>query len=273
MKKIIVLALFLSGCIEFSKPDKDVIREFKKLAVTPKFGDLLIRGRNIHYAYIDQQKETLIIWVHGSPGSWSAFLDFFKTDSLLKKMDMLSIDRPGFGASDFGKAEPSIEKQANFLYEVTRKFNHPKKILVGHSLGAPVIARMAMDFPDAFEGLIFVAPSIDPEMEKKEWYRNAIDTRVGSWITPKDFEVSNDEIMPLRTELEKMVPHWVKIKIPCIVIQGTADTLVPKENAYFADKMIADSLLDVRLLEGADHFIPWSHPEEIVRAIKDLISL
>ncbi len=41
-----------------------------------------------------------------------------------------------------------------------------KTILVGHSLGGPVIARTAMDYPDLVDGLILVGGSIDPEMEK-----------------------------------------------------------------------------------------------------------
>ncbi|HEY5692223.1 MAG TPA: alpha/beta hydrolase [Cyclobacteriaceae bacterium] len=38
-------------------------------------------------------------------------------------------------------------------------------ILIGHSLGGTVIARMTMDSPELVDGVVMVAPSIDPEIE------------------------------------------------------------------------------------------------------------
>ncbi|WP_462251438.1 alpha/beta fold hydrolase [Ekhidna sp.] len=267
MKKIILLSLIISAC-EFRIEDSEAQETLDSIDI--QFGDLNVDDRNMHYAYMDQNKDTLIAFVHGSPGSWSAFIDFFNADSLLNRFDMLSIDRAGFGNSGFGIAEPSMQVQAFQINEVLNQFPSKKKILIGHSLGGPVVSRMAMDFPDQYIGMILVAPSIDPEMEKDEWYRKAINTKVGALFTPKEFEVSNDEIMPLKKELEDMLPLWEQIKIPTIVIQGTDDSLVPKENADFAEKMLPDTLLTVSLLDGANHFIPWSHPKEIIKAIQDL---
>ncbi len=264
MKKAAFLFLLLTAC-EFRIEDSEAKESLESVEIG--FGDLMVDSRNIHYAYTDQSMDTMIVFIHGSPGSWSAFIDFFKADSLLKQYDMLSVDRPGFGESGFGKAEPSIQKQAFQINQVLNQYPNKRKILIGHSLGGPVVARMAMDFPDQFLGIILVAPSIDPEMEEDEWYRKVINTQVGAFFTPKEFEVSNDEILPLRNELSDMIPLWEQIKIPTIVIQGTEDSLVPKENAEFAQKMLPDSLLVVRMLEDVNHFIPWTHPEEIIKAI------
>ncbi len=270
MRKLLPLILVLSGCIEFSISDREALADFEDHRVVPTFGDLQVEERNIHYVYTDLSREKLVIFVHGSPGSWSAFLDYFKADTLLEEYDLLAIDRPGFGKSGHGVAEPSMEKQASLLHRVADLFPHRTKILIGHSLGGPVIARMAMDFTDSYSGLVFIAPSIDPEMEKEEWYRNVIASKVGGFLTPKDFEVSNDEIIPLKRELEEMLPLWSLINIPSIVIQGTSDSLVPKENADFAMKMLKDTLVEVRLLKDVDHFIPWSHPQEVIEAIRRL---
>jgi pimeloyl-ACP methyl ester carboxylesterase len=272
MQKISLALIILSftGCIDFKISDEEAFSKFDGLEISPQFGDLIVGDQTIHYAFTDRSKDNLAIFVHGSPGSWSAFIDYFKADSLLQEIDMLSIDRPGFGMSNHGVAVSSMEKQAYYLNEVSRLFKHKNKILIGHSLGGPVIARMAMDYPNSYRGLVFVAASIDPEMEKDEWYRNVINTKLGGLLTPKDFEVSNDEILPLKVELEEMLPLWKKIQIPSIVIQGTEDSLVPKENADFAAKMLPEELIQMRMLEGVDHFIPWSHPEVIVDAIQEL---
>ncbi len=270
MKKVIILILILNSC-EFRMDDEDAQEELEIINTEIEFGNLLVEDRNIHFAFTNQGKELLVTFIHGSPGSWNAFIDFFKADSLLKNADILSIDRPGFGASGYGYAESSLEKQAFQINEVLNQFSQKNILLIGHSLGGPVVARMAMDNPDAYKGIILVAPSIDPEMEKEEWYRKVIDTKLGALLTPKEFEVSNDEILTLQKELELMIPLWDQIKIPTIVIQGTDDSLVPKENADFAKRVLPDSLLEVNLLEGANHFIPWSHPQEIIKAINKLV--
>lgn len=264
----ILIVLLFTSCIEFRVTDEEAIEELEESPVNIQFGDVLVNDRNIHFAYTNNAKEVLVVFVHGSPGSWNAFIDFFKADSLLQSADFVSVDRAGFGLSGFGDAEASMEMQAKQIKAVTDQFKHTKKILVGHSLGGPVIARMAMDYPTSYDGLVLVAPSIDPNLEEKYWYQGAIDTRVGGWLTPKEFEVSNDEIIPLKDELELMLPLWQKIRIPSIVIQGTEDGLVPKENADFAKAMLPDSLVEIRLLEGVNHFIPWNNPTEIIKAIQ-----
>ncbi|MEM9896015.1 MAG: alpha/beta hydrolase [Bacteroidota bacterium] len=269
-KIVVVCLLLLSIACQFRITDEEAISEISQNESSIFFGDLQVADRSMHYAYSGTDKNCLVVFVHGSPGSWNAFIDFFQADSLLKEMDMLAVDRPGYGLSDFGESISSLEKQSHLITEVVKLFKHEQKILVGHSLGGPVIARMAMDDPTQFDGLVMVAPSIDPELEKDEWYRKMIKTRFGGWLTPKEFEVSNQEILTLKDELELMIPFWKKIETPVIVIQGTDDGLVPKENADFASRMINDSLLTIRMLEEINHFIPWSHPQEISDAIYDL---
>lgn len=272
MKKLaILLTMGLLSC-QFSISEEKVKKEFKSREITPALSQLKVGSRTMNYAYLNQGKETLAVFIHGSPGSWNAFIDFFKNDSLVSKVDMLSVDRPGFGMSDPGIPEPSMQKQAMLIHEVIQQFDHKRILLIGHSLGGSVIARLAMDYPEAYQGLIFVAPSIDPDMEKNEWYRSWIKTKVGGWVTPEGFWVSNEEIMPLKEELQQMIPLWKYIQAPSIVIQGTKDMLVPWENGEFAQKMLQDhAKVEVRYLEKVNHFIPWSHPETIVQAIFDCL--
>jgi pimeloyl-ACP methyl ester carboxylesterase len=122
-----------------------------------------------------------------------------------------------------------------------------------------------MDDPALASAMIMLAPSIDPAMERYEWYRTWIRSKVGGMVTPTDFWVSNEEILALPTELTLILPLWSQIKIPTIVIQGTKDQFVPKENAAFAQKMLGD-FVEVRYLQDVNHFIPWSHPSEVVGA-------
>lgn len=60
-----------------------------------------------------------------------------------------------------------------------------------------------------------------------------------------------------------------QIKAPTLVIQGTADTLLPPGNA----QLIADAIADARVewLEGAGHLFFIEEPERVAQAIFDFI--
>jgi pimeloyl-ACP methyl ester carboxylesterase len=227
----------------------------------------------IHYAQAGNEIKPLVVFVHGSPGSLSAFIDFLSDTALTNHALVITTDRPGFGHSNFGIGEPSIEKQASALKPILEKHKENKPIiLVGHSLGGPVIARMAIDYPELVDGLILVAASIDPELEPNEtWFRAPLATPFLSWILPRSFRASNDEIYQLKPELENMMPLWKDIHCPVIVIQGKKDSLVPEGNAYFAKKMLTGTSVELMLFDDMNHFIPWNNPQIIKQAILQLL--
>jgi pimeloyl-ACP methyl ester carboxylesterase len=228
-----------------------------------------LNGRDIHYVKAGDEEKPLVLFVHGSPGSLSAFIHFLTDTTLLNHFFLVTADRPGFGYSNFGNAEPSLVKQAEMLKPILEKYKHNKPvILVGHSLGAPVIARLAMDFPQLVDGLVIVAGSIDPDLEPNEtWFRAPLATPFLSWILPRSFRSSNEEIYQLKPQLTDMLPLWDSIHCPVMAIQGGKDNLVDPGNADFAKEMLVNAPVELILKEDMNHFVPWSNPELIREAI------
>jgi len=247
--------------------------EYYEGARKPKIVSFPFGDRTVNYAESGDPEKPLVMFVHGSPGSWSAFAHFLKDSALTSEFHLIAPDRPGFGYSNFGWAEPSLKKQSEFLYQVLKRYPDKKAILVGHSLGGPVIAQMAMDYPQSVRALLFVAPSIDPALEPDEWFRPLLRNFVIRTFTPISLAVSNDEIIFLEEELETMTDGWKELKQPIYMLQGDEDTLVPMQNAYYPGKFMPDSLIHIELLKGVNHFIPWSHPQEIVKGIRYLSAL
>jgi len=271
---LVAIAAGMHACMDFRMSSREVDTFFKqkKLNGTQqqyKSAD----GHEIHYVTSGNDRRPLVLFVHGSPGSLSAFIDFMADSVLLQKAFLITTDRPGFGHSNFGMAEPSLEKQANILKPILEKYKDNRPIiLVGHSLGGPLIARMAMAYPHLVDGLVIVAGSIDPELEPDEtWFRAPLATPFLSWVLPRSFRSSNEEIYQLKPELQKMLPYWKDITCPVIVIQGQADSLVPPGNADFARKMLTHAPVNFVLIEGMDHFVPWSNPELIRNAVLQLL--
>lgn len=269
----LAVLLLMDSCLQFRMSKKEVTKFF---ADKPQKGTLqsyIIHQQKINYLTVGHDSLPLVIFVHGSPGSLSAFIDFMADTALLKRAQLISVDRPGFGESNFGYAEKSVKQQAAVLKPILETHKNQRPIiLVGHSLGGPVIARMAMDYPELVDGLVIVAGSIAPDLEPHEWFRGPMALPFIKWMIPRSFRASNDEIYHLKPELQDMLPLWKNIRAKTIVIQGKKDVLVDPGNAAFAKKMITSAEVTLVEVEGMNHFVPWSNPELIRKAVIQLVS-
>jgi pimeloyl-ACP methyl ester carboxylesterase len=265
-----IVPVLLDSCLQFRMNKSEIDRYFADKAQKGTLHSFPVGARRINYLQVGNENLPLVIFVHGSPGSLSAFIHFMSDTALLRQAQLVSVDRPGFGYSNFGYAEPSLEKQAADLKPLLEKNKgHRPIILVGHSLGGPVIVRMAMDYPELVDGLVIVAGSVDPDLEPNEtWFRAPLATPFLKWMLPRSFRASNDEIYKLKPELQEMIPGWSRITASVIIIQGTKDSLVPAANAAFARRMLTRAKsVDVVMKADMDHFVPWSNPELIREAI------
>ncbi len=268
---LFIISQILSSCLTFKTSQKDIDKAFFGYKMKPVQHQIEVNDVMMNYAEIGSDSLPVAFFVHGSPGSWSGFMDFMKDTILLKKVKMVSVDRIGFGESDYGYAEESLIRQAEYLKPIVLKYKQMGKkiILIGHSLGGPMIARMAMDYPALIDNLIIVAGSIAPELEPNEkWFRIPMDFTPIRVLIPSSFRASNHEILYLKPELEKMLPLWRNIRQPVIIIQGGKDMFVSPKNVDFAQKMLVNAKsLKIVKVDTMNHFVPWSHPQLIKRAI------
>lgn len=269
------ILILMHSCLTFRMSHKEVDEFFKSKNISGSQHQYTINNYTLHYAQSGDENNPLVLFVHGSPGSLSAFIDFLADSILLNKALLITTDRPGFGYSNFGIAEPSLKKQAAALQPILEKHkNNRPVILIGHSLGGPVIAQIALDYPELVDGLVLVAASIDPALEPNEvWFRAPLATPFLSWILPRSFRASNEEIYQLEPQLYNMQSHWKEIKCPVIFIQGTKDQFVPAENAAFAKKMMVNTSVEVVLKDDMNHFVPWTNPKLIRDAVLHLLEI
>lgn len=270
--------LIYSSCqlsfFQFRTPEDELAQQLSKAGQdSAQFFQYESDSRTMNYAHVGNDSLPLLIMVHGSPGSLDNMKEYLSDKRLLEKVQIAAVDRPGYGRSDFGKTEPLVGKQAADIRPIIQRHGDGEVILLGHSFGGPVIAKMAMDYPEEISGLIIVAGSIAPELEPKKWIQKPADWWVFRWMLPPAVRVSNQEILALPKELETMMADWEKITCPVTVVQGMNDRLVHPGNAAFAEKMLVNSkavVLDT--LSGQNHFILWSHQESIVDHILKMLA-
>lgn len=274
---LFLAVIFLFARSELAKmrydPDELMQAVQAKTNLQPIFDTRKVRDKTIHFLKMGNRKELPIaVFVHGSPGALNAYELYFTDTSLLQKMDMISVDRLGFGYSDFGESESSLMVQAELIAAILKDFPERKKILVGHSMGGPVLAKLAIEFPKLVDGMVMVAPSISPALEPSNGWRKVLNFRLIRWFTPAALRVCNQEIIPLKAELELMMEGWKDIMIPLTVVQGENDDLVPMGNAFFAKDMMTRNLqVKTNIIKGGDHFILWSEVPLIKKEILNMM--
>ena len=271
---LVSLLVLMDSCMQFRMSTSEIDQEFAKRKTQGVQSEYKVGNRKIHYAKTGNPNGPLVLFIHGSPGSLSDFIQFLTDSTLQQEGLLISVDRPGFGQSNFGWGEPSLAQQAKSIKPLIEQYKRNKLvILVGHSLGGPLIAQLAMDYPELVDGLVFVAGSVDPELEPPNWWRTPFATPFFRWMLPRSIRASNDEIYPLKTQLHEMTPRWNEITCKVIVVQGTKDSLVPAGNAEFIRKQLTRTSPKMIYEEGMDHFVPWSHPHLIKNAVLEMLRM
>ena len=258
---VAVLLAGLHGIGDFSLSEEERRQRFAEAGVSP------VRERvdGVEWVRTGEVEAPVVLFIHGSPGGWDNFIAYLTHAELRKRARVISLSRPGYGSGMRGEPVFSLKRQAEAAARVLE--THGPAVVVGHSLGGPIAARLAMDSPELVKSLLLLAPAVDPDLERVGWWQR-VGALPGAWaLLPDTVDVCNRELIPLEDELRRMEPGWGGLKVPVTVIHGGRDRLVPVENVDFLEKRVSPDLLRVKRLPDANHFIPWTEETKIVDEI------
>jgi pimeloyl-ACP methyl ester carboxylesterase len=263
--------LICQSCMTMRMTPKETQAYFDASHVGFTSKTVTIQKHALHYVETGNPQNPTLFFVHGSPGSWDAFKSYLTDPILLRKFRMVAVDRPGFGYSDFGDAQ-DLETQSALIEKLIVQIDNGKPVaLVGHSLGGPVIVKMAADKPKSFAHLVVLAGSVDPRMETAEVWRMVLKAKPVRYLIPGALRPSNDELWWLKDDLYDLQPKLKNISCGVTIIHGTKDQLVPYGNMAFLQKRLVNARsIDTISIEGANHFIPWEHFELIRNTLVNL---
>ena len=256
--------LFAQSCMSFRKTDDEEKKEFSKSHILLRTATIKVFGRNIHYALTGQDSLPTLFFIHGSPGNWNAFAEYMKDSQLLKKFRMVSIDRPGFGYSDFGNAEHLDMQSLRISPLFSQLTNHKPMFLAGHSLGGPLVVKLGAENPGIFSGLVIISGSIDPKEEKPEKWRPWLFNTSLNYLVPGALRPANEELWYLKKDLVPLAKDFAKISCPVYFIHGASDDWVPPANVTYGKSLLVHApFIEVTMIPRANHFIPWTKFNEI----------
>ncbi|BCS97196.1 hydrolase [Desulfoluna limicola] len=259
-----------------------------------------ISGHHIHW--LEAGDGPPLVLVHG----WTCSGFFWKPiiPRLKGTFRVLAPDLPGHGLSSKGEASYLPEAQAHRLLEWLTTIGVDRFVLVGHSMGGEVAARMALSAPDRVQKLVLAgAIGLEEAWERLPWYGRLSLTpaarKVSNWFfTERAMARTNRLFMtgpgrPPYLECARDVvltntntPHDLKaltyttrdglfqdfldqrlseLNLPVLCIWGKNDKVVPLE----VGKRVARLLPHVRLVQvpGTGHMLPWEEPEVMTSEI------
>lgn len=255
-------ALALTGC-SIPGPDSS---EADMAASLPRHDLALAAGYSLSYVTAGDPAGRLAIFVHGTPGDAHAWGDYLM--SVPKGYLYVAIDRPGFGHSGPDGAVVSLAEQGQAIAALIRANGGKPAVLIGHSLGGPIIAQAAVDSPDLVAALVMVAGSLDPAQENVPLIQYVGDTWPVSALLPRWLRNTNREIIALEPQLAALAPRLAAIHVPVTIVHGTKDDLVPFENvAFMKAHLTGTRAMDVTVIDGQNHFLPWNSKRQVDAAI------
>jgi pimeloyl-ACP methyl ester carboxylesterase len=227
-------------------------------------------GTVLSYLRAGDTQGPRVILVHGTPGAASAWADYLLQPP--PGVEMLALDRPGFGRSGPDGAVPRLAEQAAAVRALMPDDDRRPVVLLGHSLGGPVVARVAAEQPDRVAVLVLLSASLDPALERIHPVQ-----RVGAWapvrgLLPRALRNANAELMALQAELLALAPMLPRITAKVLIVHGTLDDLVPVANVpYMQAHLSGARCVRTTLLEGRNHFLPWNAEAAVREAIRSAL--
>ena len=212
-----------------------------------------------------------LILVHGTPGSATAWADYLLNPP--PGFAVLALDRPGFGRSGPDGAVTSLAAQAAAVLALMPNDGPDDGrpvVLLGHSLGGPIAARVAAEHPTRVTALVLLAASLDPALEDIHPMQHVVTwaplRAVFAALLPRTLRNANSELLALKPELEALALLLPRITAKVLIVHGTDDDLVPVANVPFMQAHLTGArCVKTVLLQGQNHFLPWNS-EAVVRA-------
>jgi len=248
-----------------------------------KFGDV-----KIHYLNRGKGDEALV-FVHG----WTCNADFWKAQMKeFGSLHLIAVDLVGHGQSDKPHVSYTMEYFARSIEAVLADAKVKRVVLVGHSMGTPVVRQFYRLFPEKTAGLVIVDGALRMMFSReqldqfmaplREDYKANAPNIVNGMVSPiKDLN--------LQTEIKTAMlstPDYVAIsamegmadeklygndpmKVPVLGILAKSPFWAPDTETFM--RSLAPNLEFV-MWDGVSHFLMMEKPQEFDQVVQSFLT-
>lgn len=199
-----------------------------------------------------------LLLCHGGPGVWDMFADV--AAMLSDRLRVIRWDQRGCGRSD-RRGPYSMARTVADLDAVRRHFGLDRMALLGHSWGAQLALRYALDHPDRVSRLVYVS-GVGLGWDWHPVYKRNLDARCDpAWLAEVDGrELAVRQWMAdfadssrAREYAERMATPWFEVNYECNAILRAEDrelwqesVLIPQCQALPVPTLIVVGAQDIR---------------------------
>ena len=263
-----------NGCVNlkldrFTRSDKQLKRFYKKKHINAEVAYFSVGTNTIRAMRVGDTTLPYFIMLHGSPGSNMDYDNYISDTAFTNKYCVILCDRPGYGYSNWGKADTSILHQSKILLTSLKPWLRDREFTVlGNSFGGPIAATMAAMSKGKAKKLVLVASAIAPGEEKVYGISKTIIKPSWKWVFPTMFYLPSAEKLSHESALYTVAPLFKTYKGPILMLHGTADDLVYYSNTEYAKKTFVNAKqLTVVDFPGEGHPILWNSEERVKKLI------
>ena len=259
-----------------------VIASASFVAAQDKYAKL---GANkIHYVSEGKGKDAIVL-VHG----WSCNLTNWhgQIPELSKRARVLALDLPGHGMSDKPDTTYSMDLFADAIDAVMKDADVEHAVLIGHSMGTPVVRQFYRKYPQKTLALVIVDGALRPFGTKEQREQFAAPLRgpnykeagaqmfaaMGSNLPDADKELVKTSFLNtpqhvLVSAMDAMNDESLyapdKINVPVLAILAKSPFWTPDTEQFY--RSLAPDL-SVQMWEGVSHFLFMNKPKEFNAAV------
>lgn len=284
----------LVASCQLSKPFRSFRPGDANTSYSPKLVELP-SGVRLEYAERGSASGIPVIFLHGYMDSWQSFNQVLPL--LDESIHAYSISQRGHGSSDRPEKGYSPEDLSTDLADFIQKLNIGSAIIVGHSMGATVAQRFALDYPYMIRALVLVSSfasfKTNPGIAELQGIISKMDDPIDSGfvyavqkstlfkpIAPSALQTYVNESMKVPARIWKAVAKDAltadyskdlkELSVPTLIIWGDKDVFCPKSDQNILVTAIKRSRLLV--YEGVGHAAQWEDPERFTRDLVDFIN-
>jgi len=238
----------------------------------------------VHYQISGTGPEALI-FVHG----WACNAEFWRAQTgSFPSLPVIAVDLPGHGQSDKPHVDYTIDYFARSIAAVMHYAGVKRAVLVGHSMGAPIIGQFYRLYPEKTLGLMIVDGAMrlflpKAEMQRlvvqlRENYKTAAAQLIDGMLTP----VANPSLKSeIRTAMLS-TPDYVAtsamnglanekiygqgpIKVPVVAVLAKSHGW-PLDNEQFLRSLAPK--LELHIWDHVSHFLMMERPQEFNQTLQ-----
>lgn len=226
---------------------------------------------------------TALVFIHGSGDSGRIWQ---WPDAVFDAHPTIMLDLPGHGArADTLPPEATVLDYTRAVQQIVQEeLQLQQPIIAGHSLGGAIALQMALEYPDAYRGIILIGtgarlrvlPALleatreQPEEAQRKLAALALSPGSDQIFTqlqqePRQPSALYRDLAACNTF--DVLQRLHEIQIPTLILCGAEDRLTPVKFSVYLHEHIAHSTLQI--IENAGHYVMREQPEIVILSIRN----